>query len=66
MPDARAAARIINKLDMLLPAIHLDTEPLLEEAERIEEQIKAMLAHQLSAAEERGEADSSPSAMLYG
>ena len=64
IPDARAAARIIEKLDLLFPAIHLDPEPLLEEAARIEEQIKAMLSHQLSASEEKGE--DSTSAMLYG
>ena len=63
-PDARAAARIIEKLDMLFPAIHLDPIPLLEEASRIEEQIKAMLSHQLSASEEDDE--DGPSAMLYG
>ena len=45
--------------------MHLDPDPLLEEAVRIEEQIKAMLSHQLSASEdERGE--DGPSAMLYG
>jgi uncharacterized protein len=65
IPDARAAARIIEKLDLLFPAVHLDPEPLLEEAARIEEQIKAMLSHQLSASEERGE-DGDTSAMLYG
>ena len=58
-------ARIIEKLDILFPAMHLDPDPLLEEAVRIEEQIKAMLSHQLSASEdERGE--DGPSAMLYG
>ena len=34
IPDARAAARVIEKLNKLLPAMELDTEPLLEEAER--------------------------------
>ena len=48
IPDARAAARIIERLDGLLPAIKLDTEPLLEEAQRIEEQIKEMMATQLN------------------
>jgi uncharacterized protein len=64
-PDARAAARIIEKLDMLFPAVKLDAGPLLEEAGRIEEQIKAMMKHQLSASEELGE-DGGTSAMLYG
>ena len=67
-PDARAAARVIHHLDMLLPAIKLDTEPLIEEAERIEEQIKSMMMHKLQTSEE----DLDPtmtegaSSMLYG
>ena len=48
IPDARAAARIIERLDGLLPAIKLDTEPLLKEAQRIEEQIREMMATQLN------------------
>lgn len=63
IPDARAAARVIEKLNQMLPAIQLDTEPLLAEAERIETQIKAMIAHQLGAT---GEEDDGPNAMLYG
>ena len=47
-PDARAAARIIECLDGLLPAIHLDPEPLLEEAKRIEKQIRDMMAVNLN------------------
>jgi len=65
IPDARAAARIIEKLNLLFPAVTLDAKPLIEEAARIEEQIKAMLSHQLSASEE-GDDDGGPSAMLYG
>ena len=48
IPDARAAARIIERLDGLLPAIKLDPEPLLEEAKRIEDQIREMMATQLN------------------
>jgi uncharacterized protein len=47
-PDARAAARIIECLDGLLPAIHLDPAPLLEEAQRIENQIRDMMAVNLN------------------
>jgi uncharacterized protein len=65
IPDARAAARIIEKLDLLFPAVTLDAGPLIEEATRIEEQIKDMLSHNLSAKEELGD-DSGTSAMLYG
>ncbi|GIS44995.1 MAG: proteasome assembly chaperone family protein [Candidatus Poseidoniales archaeon] len=65
IPDARAAARVIEKLNKLLPAMELDTEPLLEEAERIESQIKAMMEHQLGTAGDEHE-DDGPNAMLYG
>ncbi len=65
IPDARAAARVIEKLNKMLPAITLDTEPLLEEAERIEAQIKAMIALQLGAQDDSGD-DDGPNAMLYG
>ena len=63
-PDARAAARIIEKLDLLLPAVHLETEPLIAEAERIEDQIREMMAVQL---QPEGDLDGvgEPS-MLYG
>lgn len=48
IPDARAAARIIERLDGLLPAIKLDSDPLLEEAKRIEDKIREMMATQLN------------------
>ena len=47
-PDARAAARIIERLDGLLPAIKFDSDPLLEEAKRIEDKIREMMATQLN------------------
>ena len=48
LPDARAAARIIECLDDLLPAVHLDPEPLLAEAQRIEGEIREMMAVHLN------------------
>ena len=39
-PDARAAARLIEELDKFLPRLKLDPQPLFEEAERLEEQIR--------------------------
>ncbi len=48
IPDARAAARIIGRMDGLLPAVHLDPEPLMEEAQRIEGQIRDMMAVNLN------------------
>ena len=65
IPDARAAARVIEKLNKLLPAMELDTEPLLEEAERIEAQIKVMMENQLGSSGE-DDSDDGPKAMLYG
>ena len=61
IPDARAAATIISYLNELLPSIDLDHAPLLEEAERIEEQVRSMV-------EGTGEPETSTSAssMLYG
>jgi predicted ATP-grasp superfamily ATP-dependent carboligase len=60
-PDARAAATLISHLNELLPAIDLDHAPLLEEAERIEEQVRSMV-------EGTGEPETttSSSSMLYG
>jgi len=43
-PDARAAARIVETIDALLPQIQLDTKPLYEEAERMENELKVALA----------------------
>jgi len=62
IPDARAAARIIACMDGLLPAVHLDPEPLLEEAQRIEGQIRDMMALHLNPPKDSG---SAPSGM-YG
>ncbi|MBU4031275.1 MAG: PAC2 family protein [Candidatus Thermoplasmatota archaeon] len=40
LPDARAAARLIEILDGFLPKIKLDPQPLIREAERLESQVK--------------------------
>jgi uncharacterized protein len=42
-PDARAAAKMIEVIDEMLPVIEIDTSPLLEEASKIEEQIQQSL-----------------------
>lgn len=63
VPDSRAAARIINCLDKLLPAIHLDDGPLLEEAQRIEGQIREMMALQLNPEAEKATNENSN---MYG
>lgn len=50
IPDARAAARLIEVLDKFLPKIKLDPQPLLDEAEKIESQLKkaVMQAHAMN------------------
>ena len=40
LPDARAAASVIKAIDELLLAIELDPEPLLKEAESLEQEVK--------------------------
>jgi len=62
IPDARAAARIIECLDGLLPAVQLDPEPLLEEAQRIEAQIREMMALSLNSENDVV----SPPSTMYG
>ena len=64
-PDARAAAELISHLNELLPAVELDQAPLIEEAERLEEQLKMMMETHLSSAES-DEPSASTSSMLYG
>jgi len=56
IPDARAAARIIGSMDGLLPAVHLDPEPLLEEAQRIEGQIRDTMALHLNPPQDQSNA----------
>jgi uncharacterized protein len=42
-PDARAAAKMIEVIDEMLPVIEIDTAPLLEQASKIEQEIKTAL-----------------------
>lgn len=42
-PDSRAAAKLIQILDVMLPGIKLDPKPLYEEADRIEKKIKSFM-----------------------
>ena len=59
-PDARAAAVIIEHLNKMLPVADLDHGPLLDEAKKLEEQIRGMM--------EGADTEPSPSSssMLYG
>ncbi|MDH7506583.1 MAG: PAC2 family protein [Candidatus Thermoplasmatota archaeon] len=42
-PDSRAAGNLLKKLDVMLPLIDIDPEPLYKEAEKIEKQIKRFM-----------------------
>jgi len=42
LPDARAAASVIKAIDELLLAIELDPEPLLKEAQELEQEVQAV------------------------
>ncbi|MDP6870498.1 MAG: PAC2 family protein [Candidatus Poseidoniaceae archaeon] len=60
-PDARAAATVIEQLNKLLPVIDLDYEPLLAEAQMLEEQIRGMME-----GTENDASSSSSSSAMYG
>lgn len=60
-PDARAAAIIIEQLNKLLPVVDLDSDPLIEEAKELEEQLKLMMEGATG-----GQQNSSSNSMLYG
>lgn len=42
-PDSRAAANLVEKLDIMLPGIKIDPKPLFEEAEDIEKRIRTFM-----------------------
>lgn len=51
MPDARAAAKIIEVVDRLIPSIKIDVKPLYKEAERIENYLRVLREKSKPAAE---------------
>ncbi|MFP4169540.1 MAG: proteasome assembly chaperone family protein [Methanomassiliicoccales archaeon] len=58
-PDARAAAACISAIDRILLHVELDTEPLLKEAEIIEEHLKEVYKN-------AGEESPGPKSIMYG
>jgi uncharacterized protein len=42
-PDSRAAALLVETLDKMLPEIEIDTQPLIKQAEDIEQKIRAFI-----------------------
>jgi len=51
MPDARAAGKIIELIDKLIPSIKIDVKPLYKEAERIENYLRVLREKSKPAAE---------------
>jgi uncharacterized protein len=45
-PDARAAARVIETINPLIPLLTIDTKPLREKAAQIESQVRKSLNQQ--------------------
>jgi len=42
IPDALAAAKIIEAIDALIPHLSIETKPLYEESKKVEQQVKAL------------------------
>ena len=61
-PDARAAALVLEAIDRILLGIEFDAKPLFEEAQRIEEHIKAIQKQ----ATTRKESKDAPRPAMYG
>ena len=49
-PDARAAAKVIENINPLVPLMLLDTKPLREKARQIEAEVRRTLQQQQQAA----------------
>ncbi len=65
IPDARAAARIVEVLGHLLPELKLDPKPLLEEAQKIEEVLQEQIKQATPTAGPPG-LQPPPSPFMYG
>jgi len=66
-PDARSAAKLVETVDALMPEIKLDLKPLIDEAEKIEENIKTQMdkAKEIVSARQ-GTADRMTKSYMYG
>lgn len=63
-PDARAAARLVSILDRIVPEVHIETEPLREEAERIEEAVRE--SREMLERQTEGMKGPGPDSMMFG
>jgi predicted ATP-grasp superfamily ATP-dependent carboligase len=66
-PDARGAARLVETLTRLLPNLELDVKELYQEAEKIEENVRATVERtkELLAAKQ-GQAERLGRSLMYG
>jgi len=42
IPDALAAAKIIEAIDVLFPRLHIETKPLYQESKKVEQQVRSL------------------------
>ena len=42
IPDALAAAKILEAIDALMPNLRIETKPLYQKSKKVEEQVKAL------------------------
>lgn len=63
-PDARAAARLVQILDRIVPEVTIETEPLREEAERIEEAVREN--REMFERQSEGMEGPGPESMMFG
>lgn len=42
IPDSRAAAKLLEAIDLLMPHINIETKPLYEESKKVEQQLKSL------------------------
>lgn len=62
-PDARGAARLLEKIGKMFPELDLDPDPLYKEAEQIERQMKNAME---SVQQQQPQKQLSESSMIYG
>lgn len=65
LPDHRAGAALIETLDLLLPELQIDTEPLRAQAEQIEKALRAVMKSHPASVSPTAEAKP-PSGGMYG
>lgn len=62
-PDSRAAGRLLEKVDEMLPEVDIDLEPLYDEAEKIEKSIRKFMEQSKQSAPQMQQVSKPP---MYG